>query len=338
MRRTHGSSDDSGDPESDGFVSKNFRVGGPYLCPYPAAFLPVPSTHPRCITNTADKCRIYTDVNQILRGYNISQESTGFHGLQPIHRPLPSPVVTLVVIADRKKLDGSWIAAARSVYQLLMDKGFEDVSVEITDPRAFKRKTCFPVQLSDDIFPAWESVYEAILNTIDKHELIALECFRYGRSEDAMKNPPTVIISVQRDSQTDWKPVREQVVKVLDRLGFSHVAVCIMENQITRSVGSKGLLPDTGCQVKAQAGISLGTNQMSSGTGTLGGFLEIKLSGTDKWERMALTCFHCVYEGRVGNSEEETKCKSVPVYIWHIADNLYYNRLGPLEMAPCHDR
>lgn len=317
-RRTHGSSSGSGEPEDDGFLSKNFRVGGPYLCPYPAVFLPVQTTYPQLESLRIEHLGIYTSASQILRDHGISPETIDFNELQSIDRPLPRPVVTLVVTAERKKLDGSWISAARLIHQLLRDKDLGDISVEITDPRAFRRKTCSPVRPSDDIFAAWESVYEAILKTVDKHELTALECFRYGRNEDTANNPPTVILSVIQDSQTDWELVREQVVNLLDGMGFSHVAVCIMEDQITRSVDSKGLLPDTGCQVTAQAGLSIGMEQRSTGTGTLGGFLEIKLPGSDEWQKKGITCFHCVYDGRIGNSAKETECKSNPVYIFDI--------------------
>ena len=182
---------------------------------------------------------------------------------------------------------------------------------EITDPRAYKGKICSPVFPSDEIFQRWKSVYEAVRKSLDdndKRELMALECFRYGRNNNPAENLPTVLISVRKNSRKSWRSFRERVVKIPDDLRLFSVAVCIIENEITRWGERKGRLPDNGCQKMEQARLSLGLEQESTGSGTLGGFIEIKSPNTKQWRNMGLTSFHCVYEGRTGSTKEEKMC------------------------------
>lgn len=65
-RRTHGSSDGHGLPEADGFVNKDFRVGGPFLCPYPAGIHPVPRSHPQYEFLKGFESSIYDEIMLVL--------------------------------------------------------------------------------------------------------------------------------------------------------------------------------------------------------------------------------------------------------------------------------
>jgi hypothetical protein len=308
-RRNRGSSDDSGEPDYDGFVTKDFRVGGPYLCPYPANQLPVSPTHPLYDRLDREQGRLTQRISEILQQFNVSWDTIGFRGLQPVRRPEARLVTTVLISAERQTPNDNWLSATRAVYGYMRSEDLASVSVEITDTRAYKRRTCSPVYPADEIFSKWKSVYETILARIDTRDVNALECFRYGWDEDPVKNPPTIIISVRRGSRANWKPVREQVVEILNGLRLLSVAVCVMENEIIRSVELEGSLPDDGCQQKAQAGFSLGIDQESTGTGTFGGFIEVKFSGTNRWQKLGLTCFHCVHEGRTGRTDRETERK-----------------------------
>lgn len=316
VRRTRGSSDDYADPESDGFVSRDSRVGGPYLCPYPATYARTPSPHP-CydfLMHPPDQGPSI-DVPAILKAYNIPWRSWWVCSLQSIYSPLPSPVPTLMVNATQETPSNTWLQAARKIYNGLVKCGFTDVSVEISTPKAMLPRECSPVLPSDEIFSKWQMIYERILSTCDIREWIALECFRYGRESDRMKNPPTVIISVQRGSKVNWLPTREQVAKILNEFRLSTVGVSVVEDKIIRSSGDDGLLPAGGFQMKAQAGFSLGIEQESTtASGTLGGFVEIKCPDTGEWLIMGLTCFHCVHEHRKGNSAAESERKRKPFY------------------------
>jgi hypothetical protein len=67
VRSTHGSSDDSGEPQSDdGFISKNLRVGGPYLCQFPADFVPISPTHPLSERLEQGQGRLTREISGIL--------------------------------------------------------------------------------------------------------------------------------------------------------------------------------------------------------------------------------------------------------------------------------
>lgn len=228
-------------------------------------------------------------------------------------------MTTVYVTCKRDKLDNTWIKGAGAIYRYLKEHNLNDVSVEITGPRAQLRKYCSPVYPTDTIFPVWQTVYESILVSIDTSEFTALECFRYGRGKESMENPPTVIISVRRGSglRIDFRPVRERVISILDDLYLFDVAVCILENEVTKLHASNGLLGGVDeCQQIARAGCSLGMKEKSSGTtGTLGGFVEIQCPTTGDWRKRGLTSFHCVYEGREGSTDKEKERRRMRAYI-----------------------
>lgn len=171
-----------------------------------------------------------------------------------------------------------------------------NVQVEVIDPRALKPRICSPVLETDPIFSLWDEVCEKIIQASDLIEWSSLECYRFGQ-EDETRNPPTVIISVDPRSRSDWDPVRDSIVGLLNEYRLFDVAMAVIRDVIVRNVDRQ----DDDCMPLkawklARAGVSVGLSSPQIGSGTLGGFLELQeFDGT--WKPFGITFFHVVYPG-----------------------------------------
>ncbi|KAL3471385.1 hypothetical protein BJX99DRAFT_263316 [Aspergillus californicus] len=221
-RRTQGSSDDEYTVAADGFVNEDLRAGGPNLCPLPATIQCLGHSHPLHsqlnATHWAQVCSIltnhgvtYTDITTVEHTYHLRDNS--------------KPVATMSITATRNHRDESWITAARAIRSYLVNCGLAHVAVEIADPRAFVLNHRSPVKQSDKIFALWEVVCDRILRTMDLTDVLAVGCFRFGKSDVATDNPPTVNLMVYVDSTRCWKDTREQIVGILNDFGLPVVAV-----------------------------------------------------------------------------------------------------------------
>lgn len=63
-------------------------------------------------------------------------------------------------------------------------------------------------------------------------------------------------------------------------------------------------LPADACTSKILPGVSIGISHTSTGSSTLGGFIEVLMPGESTWQKFALTCFHAVFppEGDITHS------------------------------------
>ncbi|KAF4765512.1 hypothetical protein HAV15_003966 [Penicillium sp. str.  len=104
-----------------------------------------------------------------------------------------------------------------------------------------------------------------------------------------------------------WPMILRTIVRkmnhpgLLDNNYLSGVAVDFVRGDFVR--GSSGLnaneLDRRAIQLPPMLGQSLALNN-ASGSGTLGGFLELKMPGEAKYRTMVLTCFHCVNPSETG--------------------------------------
>ena len=120
-------------------------------------------------------------------------------------------------------------------------------------------------------------------------------CFRIGRNPVPEANPITILITVDKGSSRDWRGLREDVIIVLEKFFLPMVGVKIQQDQVVRAVTTRnGELPSAIFEGPALAGQSLGCRDIEIGTGTLGGFIELKDAVTGSWRKFALTCSHCI--------------------------------------------
>ena len=142
--------------------------------------------------------------------------------------PEDDPIPTLLIIAHKAKKDQSWVKTSLQVREYLVDQGFGEISIEITDRKAFQPPICAPVERSHPMHDAWENICNMSTNEISLEDCRILECYRQGYSDKESENPPMVTVTVERNSQRRWKPVREGIIEILKR--FALVIIIIINS------------------------------------------------------------------------------------------------------------
>lgn len=307
-RRSRHSSDDEGELLEDGFVNEDIRVGGPYLCLLPVKRIPMTSTHHGKTNNTKALCQGIVNI------LNKKKISPSF--LQPVGRlskqnPEKTPVPTMLILAKRGELDETWLQTTREVHAYLLEKGIQDMAVELADPAAFQPLLTSTIKHSDKVFHWWEKVLAEILKFLDPKEVNMVGCHRRGRDTNGADNFPTVVVVVDPKIDKSWKATRERIIAILDSYQLSMVGVEIIKGTVERAAKSQVGLRRSHIQGPAQFGVSLGLEGLAHSSSTFGGFVELKRPDTGVWVTFGLTCYHCVvppWEKRTDPSESHREC------------------------------
>ncbi|KAL1986596.1 hypothetical protein VTN96DRAFT_6174 [Rasamsonia emersonii] len=289
--------DDSGVELSDGLVDEDLRTGGPYLCAIPTRSVPIPKYHPLQPRLEDRDARLLKTINSILQSHDVDFQSIDLCGRRSEFDPEPDLVPTVLVLAKRHALDKNWLEACREIRTFLINENLSSVSVEIADLRAFEPLQYSPVLPTDTIYYIWDKVLDRILTQLDLAEIKCVECFRMGTSDNHNENPPTVILTVAKQSTKDWRPVREDIIGIVDSFHLPTVGVSIGPGDIVRQNGVSVAYPLNAYQDGAQAGLSLGIHGSMLSAGTFAGWVQLKNPRTGEWEKFGLTCFHCVDPG-----------------------------------------
>ncbi|KAJ0422476.1 hypothetical protein BJY00DRAFT_77636 [Aspergillus carlsbadensis] len=293
-RRSRGSSDENGTIGWVGFVNEDLRVGGPILCPLPLEISRLPPSHPLFQRLCSSGSPILGQVSSTIRSHGISYQQLSVCLQTYKFRPQDGSTVTISIIAKREQKDEQWRRAARAAQTYLKGVGLTQVAVEIADPQAFVPNHISPVRPGAKIYNRWSSVRDAITNEIDLADVKVIGCYRFGKSRTPRDNSITVIVIVDINSTRSWESARERIVKILARFELPMVAVSIFKDIIQRGFKSPvETLTEESLHGPALLGRSLGPAGEDNGTGTLGGFLNLK-DPAGKWHTFGLTCFHCI--------------------------------------------
>lgn len=240
------------------------------------------------------------------------------------HYPEDKPIPTLRIIA-RKHHPASggeeWVNAALEMKGYLIQQGFSEMNIEISDPQLTSREQglCFPIHHTDPIYPLWESICDMIIETVDLMDWRVLECFRYGFSEST--SPPTIMVTVSRESNRKWKGVREAIIDILNGFGLDDVTVRIStgdarfaDDGTGKGIETNPEIPETAWGDRTKLGVILGGSDDPYGSATLGGFVELTLDKEKrKWCKFGVTCYRAVLpglydeDGRPGSKLREGK-------------------------------
>jgi hypothetical protein len=205
----------------------------------------------------------------------------------------PRAISIVLIVANRHaQLDKYWRSVARDVHTLV-NHVFPDISVDIVEKDLNKPFVCHPVCETDAIFRKWDNIRMAILAEQYIDDWTGLECWRFGTSDDPLKNPVTVIASVQKQWLKEHHSDSQQITNILLRFGESNVDVLLMrdEHQLYQSRTSQ---LEEDCTQHMQPGISIGIHSSSAGSSTLGGLIDLRFSGSQEWHRFGLTYFRAV--------------------------------------------
>lgn len=120
-------------------------------------------------------------------------------------------------------------------------------------------------------------------------DVSSIGCFRIGTSDKPEDNPLTIFVTVNSNTGHNWKGMRDEIVRILDSHDLSMVAVKIQADKILRRnrgnalSGPDGFVADSVIPGPARVGQSLGRQGVQDGSGTFGGFLELRYPSSQDW-------------------------------------------------------
>lgn len=285
--------DDISDIDRDGFLQSGQSAGGPYLCSLPAFRQPIGTNYHARAMLLRDNVQIEQGVSDILDSEGIDHKEISIIGRRSKVDPEPWPVLTVLIIAKRRSLSENWQYVTRRIHSYVATL-YEGISVELLDEELDTPVKCFPIRQTDTIFPKWNQIRDTILRELTIWDWSALECWRFGRSDNPLDNPPTIIVSIRKDSERQFRTDMLRIKGILALFGENDVSILFMKDDI-KAYTSVPSLPEEACAEEAQPGVSIGIHDSSAGSSTLGGMIELRFLGDPKWHRFALTCFHCVF-------------------------------------------
>lgn len=274
----------STDIDSDRFMQSGQRAGGPYLCSLPTRDYPVKTEN---FAYPLPFEVIEENVGKILGNSGIAYRQIAIIGRRSKVYPEPSPIPTILISAVGHSRGWIWRDVAKKIHSIY------NLSVEIIDEELEIPVRCFPIHQTDGIFHKWDNIRDTILHNLDIFDWNALECWRFGRSPNQMENPPTVVISVREDSHKNHHTDTQRIRGILAQFQEPGVSILFMNDQPVPHAPNRPL-PTEACTRQLQPGVSIGIQDSTSGSSTLGGMVELRFDN-GPWQKFALTCFHAVY-------------------------------------------
>ena len=131
--RTIGSSVQQWHGPGKGFITEDFRVGGPLLCAVPVSTMPLRLANvelSRLINETPSPVR---EAITILTRYGVQDPDVDILTRQSRLFPKSAPIVAMLVIAQRDTIDDKWLRAAYEIPDLFLRKNYQNMRVEIAD-------------------------------------------------------------------------------------------------------------------------------------------------------------------------------------------------------------
>jgi hypothetical protein len=186
-----------------------------------------------------------------------------------------------------------WLEASLQVYHFLSDNDMPEICVEIADSRIYKPYRFAPIQQIPFTWH-WDHVIAEITKTIDFTDVITIGCMRV-RAPIAPNYVPTVLVTVEMESERDFREMRDMIAAILDNYGLPTLSVLILRDElVTKAKGPPGF-DRTMLDGIARAGGNFGSAKSHLSYGKLGGFVELEFDGTDLDPMiLGVTCFHSV--------------------------------------------
>ncbi|KAM5471939.1 hypothetical protein MauCBS54593_003346 [Microsporum audouinii] len=298
LRSSRGSSEDNDEPPPpDGWVDQDLRAGGPTLAPSPSISIYYPSTNSPYRSMMDAKSDLSKSILTVLHGSKVKVKTFLFCCRRCVYFPDDNPIPTLLVDAERESHDDQWLPVCKILHNLLQANNLTIFNVEIYDDRLNLTRYPSPVPSSDPIYPLWEEVLDQILISIDCSHVLTIDCFRFGQRDNQNGDPTTIIITVEpKTSSYSWRGSRETIISILNTYNLQHVSVLITQGLVYQGKDNsldRGL-QNTSWQDHLQVGLSLGVYQSKHSASTFGGWVEIQQQEGSSWQKLGLTCFHCV--------------------------------------------
>ncbi|KAF3018252.1 hypothetical protein E8E15_001237 [Penicillium rubens] len=156
-----------------------------------------------------------------------------------------------------------------------------------------------PVPRDHPICPQWPSLLREIVRKIDHDGVCIITCVLQKKDRDTGLTTTILVVCNSPKPPSHRYTSIAKIRKLLDENSLSRVSVEFVPGDFTR--GASGIheeqLDRRVLHQPSMISQSLAPRGMY-GSGTLGGFVEIKLPGQSTYKTLALTCFHCVNPSR----------------------------------------
>jgi len=312
-----------------GISIDKFRVGAPPLRPLPLLSLWTASFPP------LEPDKFIRRAREVLEAHGLGDD--GDMNIEFIGRMVPGAAWTtqptlLICLPWRTGSPAIWeeIVTTLKKYAdaVAAPHGF-DISVELIAPELIRRKHISPLP-NDNRFPQlaaeWPVIMAEVVRILESFPATAsftnlVSLFRLGYHADATRNPRTVYVSLDYESdQHGWPPVIRTIQDYLD--GLEHDLHIHLEQNLLNHLSFPlapprvddrdradlqtrfNFDPRRDYQTAVVPGADIGASryitrdedqsQVSPLVGTLGCYLEIQREGVPGWTSLALTNYHVV--------------------------------------------
>jgi len=233
------------------------------------------------------RAAIQTKLNDYkIRRQNMSLYLRTFRNRTPTDEDL-----TIYIVAYQEDND-QWVLFLDSVSEFLNGIGYQNLLVEIVDPRATNGLLTFPIRGNDEILRDWENIRPILRQELQMDlKWTALHAYRRGYDTSGNDSVPTVVIFCEDYFADHWKDVSLRIRWILSRLQYE-VRLEISQARMSRGVLE---LPSTALPASAfdeivSMGDSIGPRD---GAGTLGGYVNL-IDNQKCAKTFGLTNYHVV--------------------------------------------
>lgn len=205
---------------------------------------------------------------------------------------------TLHICVHDESVQPSWKPTLIRISHMLRAEGALDLHVLIRCNK-IPQRYIFAIEFDHPLVQLWpKKLLNPVVSIIESYRLDfgAVEVFRYGpKLENA---PPTILITVKdeddEEEETTWERARSDITRYCQSEGadlsvvFQEHMIADTRPKLTATVGAVGRVYDQPIPM----GTSIGVEQM--GTGTLGGYLQLKDRDTGSVKVVGLTTYQTV--------------------------------------------
>jgi hypothetical protein len=218
--------------DPDGFINEKYRAGGPYLCPLPVTILDLKGSSP--LWTVLETFSLSRMINSVLEQYKINASSMKIKKCEPDHslEILIEPVATLIITATRDTFSHAWVQACRQIWKNLSDNQLGHINVEISDPIIHDPFRVLPMGPQDRIHSIHSAVIQRIEYEVDLRDCLSYGAMRIGRPENTKDSEVVMFLTVDFNSERDWRGPRDQIVSILEDFKLPMVGVMIRKGRM----------------------------------------------------------------------------------------------------------
>ncbi len=281
-------------------IEKYLLKTDPYRCSTSNARFPLPltlnRTDPSLTQQLQEDKGLRSLILYFLTKYGLLEPDFDFYNVSKPAYPnggdVQVPMLIINVDVGDEVSTTGWQPVSLFLHNLLCQRGYRGVCVEIQDRNRYFQPSLFPLSPGDSAVKSYEAVRKVLIEIIRKelpHSWSMMSIFKVGR--DSTQAMPMIVVMVQPLAKQNWWEMKKQMGKIT-RLGIEFViGSCQPLTPPVASCNQPGRQLTAGLTPWPKLGCSIGV-EGEQGAGTLGGFVTLSCGGKD--HRGILTCAHVV--------------------------------------------